>query len=145
MRTPACTRWAMALHASTRDSSGVTGPSNGDHPSELRHAYVLGGNVIYVNGPINAAVSFEKNKKVRQYTADPAAVAGSPGSATGPAFNADDTDWTIAGGYDFGTIMQGFGLRLGVGYEHTKYETPTGDMKRDYWGVSATVPLGGGK
>jgi hypothetical protein len=32
-----------------------------------------------------------------------------------------------------------------VGYEHTKYETPTGDLKRDYWGVSATVPVGGGK
>ena len=121
------------------------GGDNGNHLSELRHAWVLGGNLIYVNGPINAAVSFEKNHKLRQYVSDTLAGAGNAGFDAAHPFFADDTDWTIAGGYDFGTIMQGFGLRLGVGYEHTKYETPTGDLKRDYWGVSATVPVGGGK
>ncbi len=145
-----------ALQYSTRDSSGVTGPDNGDHPSELRHANIIGGNLIYVNGPLNAALAFERNNKVRQYTSDaalpvpvltmPCGSTQNPQGASGACpFNASDTDWTIAAGYDFGTIMQGFGLRLGVGYEHTKYETPTGDLKRDYWGVSATVPLGGGK
>ncbi len=142
--------FTAALQYSTRDSSGTTGPDNGDHPSELRHANLIGGNVIYNNGPIAAAVGFERNNKVRQYVADialPANPVGTcrAGSAAACPFNASDTDFTIAGSYDFGTIMQGFGLRLGVGYERTKYETPTGDLKRDYWGFSATVPVGGGK
>lgn len=117
-----------ALQYSTRDSSGnaIVGGDNGDHTSEMRHAYVLGGNVIYSNGPIQAGVSFEQNQKVR-----------------GDGLN--DTDWSIAGAYDFGTIMQGFGLRVGAVYEHTRYDTPTGDLKRDFWGVSGTIPAGGGK
>src|SRR3954466_11084178 len=48
-----------------RDGSGATGPNTGDHPSELRHAYSLGGNAIYTNGPIQAGASFETNQKVR--------------------------------------------------------------------------------
>jgi predicted porin len=116
-----------ALQYSTRDSSGnADSGDNGDHTSELRHAYVVGGNIIYANGPWNAGIAFERNKKVR-----------------GPTL--DDTDWTVTGAYDFGTIMQGFGLRLALVYEKTKYETPTGDLKRDLWGVSGTIPVGGGK
>src|SRR6476469_5871708 len=34
-----------------RDASGSGGADNGDHPSEVRHGYVLGGNAIYNNGP----------------------------------------------------------------------------------------------
>jgi predicted porin len=132
--------FTAAVQASTRDSSGNTtqtpfGGDNGDHASESRHAWVLGANVIYSNGPLQAAASYEGNYKVRTYAAT---------STTG-ALNANDTDFTITGAYDFGTIMQGFGLRLAAVYEHTKYDTPTGDLKRDFWGVSGTVPLGGGK
>src|SRR5438105_14301578 len=139
-----------ALQYSTRDDSGNTtqtpfGGDNGDHTSVIRHAWVLGGNIIYSNGPIQAGVAFERNQKVRQYTADAFATAGVPGTSALNPFNASDTDWTITGAYDFGTIMQGFGLRLAGVYEHTKYETPTGDLKRDFWGVSGTVPVGGGK
>jgi len=116
-----------ALQYSTRDSSGnADSGDNGDHTSELRHAYVLGGNLIYANGPWQAGLAFERNQKVR-----------------GPDLK--DTDWTVVGAYDFGTIMQGFGLRLAGVYEKTKYETPTGDLKRDFWGVSGTIPVGGGK
>jgi predicted porin len=127
-------------------ASAAAGGDNGNHVSELRHAWVLGGNIIYVNGPWNGAVSFERNQKVRAYISDPAAPAGSAGTSAANPFFPQDTDYTIAGGYDFGTLWQGgFGFRLGVGYEHTKYETPTGDLKRDYWGVQGTVPIGGGK
>src|SRR6266700_7222795 len=43
-----------ALQYSTRDSSGnADSGDNGDHASELRHAWVLGGNLIYANGPWN--------------------------------------------------------------------------------------------
>jgi predicted porin len=129
--TPNIQGFTAALQYSLRDSSGNTtqtpvGGDNGDHTSELRHAYVLGGNLIYSNGPLQAGGGFQSNQKVR-----------------GPGLN--DFDWTITGAYDFGTIMQGFGLRLGLVYEHTKFDTPTGDLKRDFWGVSGTVPLGGGK
>jgi predicted porin len=104
---------------------------------------VVGGNVIYNNGPIQAGVAFESNRKMRQYTADALVPVGAP-TALSP-FNADDLDWTITGAYDFGTIMQGFGLRIAGVYERTKYDTPTGDLKRDFWGVSGTIPAGGGK
>jgi predicted porin len=114
-------------------ASANNGGDNGNHVSELRHAFVWGANVIYANGPWNAAFSFEQNKKVRAY------------AVPGGTFNATDLDWTIAGGYDFGTIWQGWGLRIGGAYERTRYETPTGDLKRDYWAVSFTVPVGGGK
>jgi len=140
--------FTAALQYSTRDDSGNTtqtpfGGDNGDHPSVLRHAFVLGGNVIYSNGPIQAGVGFESNRKVRQYTADPFKTVGAP-TAVSP-FNANDTDFTITGAYDFGTIMQGFGLRLAGVYERTQYDTPTGKLKRNFWGVSGTVPVGGGK
>ena len=139
-----------ALQYSTRDDSGNTtqtpfGGDNGDHTSVIRHAWVLGGNIIYSNGPIQAGIAFERNQKVRQYTGDAFATAGVPGTSALNPFNASDTDWTITGAYDFGTIMQGFGLRLAGVYEHTKYETPTGDLKRDFWGISGTIPAGGGK
>src|ERR1700682_134164 len=139
-----------ALQYSTRDDSGNTtqtpfGGDNGDHTSVMRHAWVLGGNIISSNGPIQAGISFERNQKVRQYTADAFATAGVPGTTAGNPFNANDTDWTITGAYDFGTIMQGFGLRLAAVYEHTKYDTPTGNLKRDFWGISGTIPAGGGK
>jgi predicted porin len=131
--SPNFSGFTTAWQYSTRDSSGnadanaTASGDNGDHASELRHAWVLGGNLIYANGPWNAGIAFERNEDVR----------GGP--------KQDDTDWTLTGAYDFGTIMQGFGLRLAGVYERTKYETPTGDLKRDFWGISGTVPVGGGK
>ena len=140
--------FTAALQYATRDSSGNTtqtpfGGDNGDHPSEIRHAYVLGGNVIYSNGPLQAAAAFESNRKVRQYTSDAIMTTGAPTAAA--PFNADDLDWTITGAYDFGTIMQGFGLRIAGVYERTRYDTPTGNLRRNFWGVSGTIPAGGGK
>ena len=139
-----------ALQYSTRDDSGNTtqtpfGGDNGDHTSVMRHAYVYGGNIIYSNGPIQAGIAFERNQKVRQYISDAFATAGVPGTSALNPYNANDTDWSITGAYDFGTIMQGFGLRLAAVYEKTKYQTPTGDLKRDFWGISGTIPAGGGK
>jgi len=130
--SPNFSGFTAALQYSTRDSSGnPDSGDNGDHASELRHANVWGGNLIYANGPINAGLSVERNNKVRCPTCN-------------------DLDWTITGAYDFGTIMQGFGLRLGVVYENTKYELDSlvpggGDLKRDFWGISGTIPVGGGK
>ena len=130
--SPNFSGFTAAFQYSTRDSSGnADSGDNGDHASELRHANVWGANLIYANGPLNAGVSVERNNKVRCPTCN-------------------DLDWTITGAYDFGTIMQGFGLRLAAVYENSKYELDSlvpggGDLKRDFWGVSGTIPVGGGK
>jgi predicted porin len=130
--SPNFSGFTAALQYSTRDSSGnADSGDNGDHTSELRHANVIGGNLIYNNGPLNAGIAFERNNKVRCPTCN-------------------DTDWTVTGAYDFGTVMQGFGLRLAAVYEKMTYELDTlvpggGDLKRDFWGVSGTIPVGGGK
>jgi predicted porin len=135
--SPSFSGFTAAIQYSTRDSSGAADAvasvagDNGDHTSELRHANVIGGNLIYNNGPLTAGLAFERNNKVRCPTCN-------------------DTDWSITGAYDFGTIMQGFGLRLAAVYEKTTYELDTlvtggGDLKRDFWGISGTIPVGGGK
>jgi predicted porin len=102
-----------------RDGSGATGPNTGDHASELRHAYVFGANGIYNNGPIQAGIGYELNKDVR-------------------APNLDDYDITITGAYNFGIV------RVAAVYERLKYDTPSGDLKRDFWGISGTMPMGPG-
>jgi predicted porin len=104
---------------SMRDGSGATGTNTGDHPSELRHAYVLGGNAIYNNGPIQIGAAFETNQKVR-------------------GADLNDTDLTLTGGYNFGIA------RVALLYEYLKYDTPSGDLKRNMWGVSGTIPMGPG-
>ncbi|HLW11547.1 MAG TPA: porin [Casimicrobiaceae bacterium] len=107
-----------------RDSSGNADAAdnagdNGNHAQELRHAFVIGGNAIYNNGPIQVGLAFESNQKTRA-----------------PGLN--DTDITVTGGYNFGVI------RPALLYEYLKYDTPTGDLKRNLWGVSATMPMGPG-
>jgi predicted porin len=102
-----------------RDGSGATGANTGDHASELRHAYVWGGNVIYNNGPIQAGAAFEHNKDTR-------------------AANLDDTAITVTGAYNFGVV------RAALVYERLDYDTPTGSLRRDFWGISGTMPMGPG-
>jgi predicted porin len=118
--SPVWSGFQFSTQISLRDSSGnANGGDNGDHASELRHAYVWGGNAIYNNGPLQLAGAFERNTKVR-----------------GPQLS--DTDWTLTGAYNFGVI------RPALVYERTKYDTPTGDLKRNLWGVSGTAPVGPG-
>jgi predicted porin len=117
--SPSFNGLTFSAQLALRDGSGATGANTGDHASELRHAYTDGGNTIYNNGAIHVGLAFEKNEKVR-----------------GPGL--DDTDITLTGGYDFGII------RPALVYEYIKYDTPTGDLKRNFWGVSATMEMGPG-
>ncbi|HUH92669.1 MAG TPA: porin [Casimicrobiaceae bacterium] len=111
---------------STRDSSGnADSADNGDHVSELRHAYVIGAGAFYSKGPLDLGVAYERNSGVR-------------------FANTNDDAFSIAAGYDIGTLFGSSGLRLGAVYERLSYGTPTGDLKRDFWGVSAIIPAGGG-
>ena len=102
-----------------RDGSGTTGTNTGDHAAELRHAYIYSGAVIYNNGPVQVGAAFGANKEVR-------------------AVNLDDREITVTGAYNFGPV------RVAGVYEYLKYDTPTGDLKRNFWGVSGTMPMGPG-
>ncbi|HEV2976971.1 MAG TPA: porin [Casimicrobiaceae bacterium] len=122
--------------------------SNGSQAQGLRHANVIGVNGIYTNGPLQLAASGEFNQKVRQY--ENTVAVGQGCTAASPCiFNANDYDFTVTGAYDFGTIMKSFGLRIGLVYEYTHYQVQNLDasqsaLERSFWGVSGTVPIGGG-
>jgi predicted porin len=117
--SPSFAGFTFSGQVAMRDGSGATGANTGDHPSEIRHAYVFGANGIYNNGPIQIGVGYENNHEVR-----------APGL--------DDYDFTVTGGYNFGVV------RVAAVYERLKYDTPTGDLKRDLWGISGTIPMGPG-
>ncbi|MEO8738540.1 MAG: porin [Casimicrobiaceae bacterium] len=157
--TPNMMGFTAAVQYATMDDSGASNTSGnssaGSHPQVVGHAYVIGGNLIYSNGPLVIGAGGEVNRGVRT-----AFTAGGP--------NLRDTDWSVAGSYNFGTIFQGFGLQIGAVYEQTRYSvqapaiSPGGSsnagsgcvagansgtcsLNRNFFGVSATVPLGGGK
>jgi predicted porin len=124
--TPFLDGFTGTLQYSTRDASGnADGADNGDHTSELRHAYVISIGAYYSKGPLDLGAAFERNHAVR-------------------FANTNDDALSIAAAYDLGTLAGSTGFRLGGVYERLRYETPTGDLKRDFWGISGTVPLGGG-
>jgi predicted porin len=127
--SPVWSGFNFSSQVAMRDSSGaVTTPGdappsnlggNGDHTQELRHAYVWGIAGYYNNGPIQAGVGYESNIKVR-----------------GPNLN----DWalTATAAYNFGVV------RPALVYERLDYDTPTGSLTRQFWGISATAPIGPG-
>ena len=131
--TPPMDGFVGELQYSTRDAAAdadVDTANNGDHASELRHANVLGIGAFYSKGPLDFGIAYERNNKVRAQT-----------------FN--DDALSIAVAYDFGFSSGGVGPRLGLVYERLRYDTINSelnhaDLRRDFWGISATVPAGGG-
>ena len=136
--SPVWSGFNFSTQVSLRDSSGfadnptastaapiVFGGDNGNHAQELIHAYVWGIAGYYNNGPIQAGIGYEHNTKVR-----------------GPTL--DDDAFSITGAYNFGIV------RIAGVYERLKYEVAAtatlagGDIKRDFWGISATAPIGPG-
>src|SRR5438552_10490898 len=124
--TPPLGGFLGELQYSSRDSSGnADSADNGDHTSELRHANVVSVGAFYSKRPLDLGLAYERNNNVR-------------------FAHTNDDALSVAGGYDFGTIAGGVGLRIGAVYERLKYDTPVGEIKRDFWGISATAPVGGG-
>jgi len=128
--------WAgfnFSTQLSMRDSSGfadsetpppatnpvVYGGDNGNHTQETRHSYVWGIAGYYNNGPIQAGMGYESNIKVR-----------------GP--NLNDWAFTVTGAYNFGIV------RPALVYERLDYDTVTGSLTRNFYGVSLTAPIGPG-
>ena len=87
------------------------------------HSYVLSVGGFYNNGPLQLGTVYQLHNKIR-------------GTAAAPL---TDTALSIAGGYQFESF------RLGGVYERLRYDvTPSTDLKRDFWGVSATIDAGPG-
>jgi len=126
--SPNLNGFSAEIQYSTRDSSGNasgTGGDNGEHVSELRHANVWSVGAFYSRGSLDLGAAYERNNKVRA-----------------EGFN--DDALSIAAAYDFGMVMDRFGLRIGGIYERLKYATTTGDLKRDFYGISGTLVVGAG-
>jgi predicted porin len=90
--------------------------------------FVLSLQGTYRNGPFVGAVAYEANKDVRTPI--------SPTGVVGPGL--DDWAFTATIGWNFG-VVNVIGL-----YERLDYDTPTGSLKRDFWGITAIAPIGPG-
>jgi predicted porin len=126
--SPAVNGLSGEIQYSTRDSSGNADGAagdNGDHVSELRHANVVSLGGFYSNGPVDLGIAFERNYKVR-------------------AIGKYDDAFSVSGGYDFGVANSAFNFRLAGVYERLKYDTLVGNLQRDFYGISAIAPAGGG-
>jgi predicted porin len=124
--TPPLQGFSAALQFATRDTSGdPNGGDNGDRLSELRHANVISAGAFYNSGPLDLGIAYERNYRIRP---------------TGPT----DGALSVTGGYDFGAIASNVGLRVAGVYERLRYDTPTGSLERDFYGLSSTLAVGEG-
>jgi predicted porin len=101
-------------------SSGQGGITYGSVATQRSHAYVWSTGGYYRNGPIQAGLAYEANNNVR-----------------GP--NLDDYSLSFATGYQFS------GWRPSFVWERLKYDVPSGDVHRDYFGLGFTIDLGPGQ
>ncbi len=101
-------------------SAGQGGVNYGDQATQQRHAYVLSAGGFYRNGPVTAGIAYEMNEKVR-------------------GMGLKDQAVSVAGNWNFGIV------KVGGVFERLDYDTPTGSLTRNFWDVSATVPIGPGE
>lgn len=124
--TPPLQGFSAALQFATRDTSdNPNGGENGDRLSELRHANVVSAGAFYNGGPLDLGIAYEHNYRIRP---------------TGPT----DGALSLTGGYDFGAIASNVGLRVAGVYERLRYDTPSGTLTRDFYGLSSTLAIGDG-
>jgi predicted porin len=124
--SPAINGFTLSSQISQMDAStGGGGVTYGSVATQRIHAYVWGTAAYYNNGPIQAGIGYESNIGVRGVAPD--------GSKL------DDYDITATAGYNFGVF------RLAGVYENIKYDTPTGNLNRNYFGISGTFNLGPGQ
>jgi predicted porin len=112
-------RYSNSIRWNSPTWSGFTAEVQLATQENTRHGWAFLPGVFYNNGPIQAGFTYARHDKFRNATSK-------------------DDAFTLAGSYDFGMA------RVALMYEHLKYETATGDLKRDMWGVSGTIPMGGG-
>lgn len=104
------------------DSPTVSGFNAGIQYSALEtdnHASVMSAGGFYNNGPFQAGLAYEHNNKTR-------------------GENLSDDAFSVAGSYSFGIAD------MGAVYERLKYDTGSGSLTRDFWGLSVTASVGTG-
>ncbi len=101
-------------------STGQGGIVYGSDATQARHAYVLSMGGFYSNGPFNAGVAYESNTKVR-------------------CVSCSDSAFSVAANWNFGVV------KIGGVYEQLQYDVTGGDLKRNFWAVSASAPVGPGE
>ena len=134
-------RYSNSIRWNSPTWSGFTAEVQVASKENTGHSWVFAPGVFYNNGPIQAGATWTRHDKIRCYTAPNAAgltTYAACGNGPFPGLAAKDDAFTIAGSYDFGVA------RVALMYEHLKYQTPTGDLKRDMWGISGVIPMGGG-
>jgi predicted porin len=112
-----------ALQLSSYDfspASGGGGTTYGTEAQAKRHAYIgsIGG--FYRNGLFQGGISYQWNNRVRGQ-------------------GLDDGALSFAANWNFGVV------KVGGVYERLDYDTPTGSLTRNFWGISGTVPIGPGE
>jgi predicted porin len=115
--------FTFSSQLSTMDASPVAGSggaSGGTDAQAKRHAYIGSLAGFYNNGPFQGGIAYNWNEKLR-----------------GP--NLNDQALSVAANWNFGII------KVGGVYERLDYDTPTGSLKRNFWGISGTVPIGPGE
>jgi predicted porin len=122
--TPNIRGFTGAIHISSYDftpGTGSGGTTYGDNAQAKRHAYIGSTGGFYANGPFQGGIAYQWNQKVR-----------------GPSLN--DWAFSVAASWNFGPI------KVGGVYERLDYDVAGGsDLKRNFWGISATVPIGPGE
>jgi len=108
-------------------SGGQGGITYGNAATEQRHAYILSTGGFYTNGPFTGGIAYEAHNKVRGQ-------------------GLTDQALSIAANWNFGRV------KIGGVYERLDYDATYGaanvtggSLKRDFWGVSATAPVGPGE
>ncbi|MGH8851273.1 MAG: porin [Casimicrobiaceae bacterium] len=130
-------RYSNSIRWNSPTWSGFTAEVQVASQENTGHSWVFAPGIFYNNGPIQAGLVYTRHDKIRCYNAAGTSYAVC-GATPFAGFAAKDDAITVAGSYDFGWA------RIALMYEYLKYETPTGSLKRPMWGVSGTIPLGGG-
>lgn len=123
--SPNISGFTGSVQLGARDVGG-----SGTLEQERRHAYIISTAGFYTNGPIQAGVAYEVHNKLREGIT-----------------KLQDQALTVAGSYNFGVV------KVGAAWERVEYDVGeiisgvpiTGDLKRDFWAVSATGNLGPGQ
>jgi predicted porin len=131
-------RYSNSIRWNSPTWSGFTVEVQLASKENTAHSWGFFPGVFYNNGPIQAGFTYARHDKIRCYNAAGTSYAPCAASSGITGLAAKDDAFTLAGSYDFGVA------RVALMYEHLKYETPTGDLKRDMWGISGTIPMGGG-
>ncbi len=102
-------------------ADATSGGTGGDLSQQQRHAYVLSAGGFYANGPFQAGLAYEANTKIR-------------------CNGCNDWAFSIAGNWNFGVV------KIGGVFERIEYGfANNSDLTRNFWGVSATAPIGPGE